>query len=157
LVRTVDFRNVIPWEPIEFADEHGNIFRCPPFKSKSDLASIPQPLWSTGLTPFGSWARACIPHDGGYQDWLEKLVAGPMDERLEQSRKLRSQAEWLLSQAAEIEASCWTLADLSKDDSDSMLLDLMTADQVPDEPKKLIYEGVHLGGWKAYRDDRAKV
>jgi hypothetical protein len=154
LVRTVDFHNVVPWEPIEFADENGNIFRCPPFKSKSDLASTPRVGWAE-LPPFGVYARASIPHDGGYQNWLERLRVDASDGRLNLARQLRKEAEDLMAKAAAIEADCWEIANLTKAQADTMFLDLMTADQVPTVEKEIIYEGVHLGGWKAFRDDRA--
>lgn len=156
LVRTVDFHNFIPWEPIEFADDKGNIFRVPPFKSRTDLASTPQLIWSK-LPPFGTYARSCIPHDGGYQGWLERMKAEASDERLKAARALRQQAEELMAQAAALEADCWAPANLNKDQSDTMLLDLMTADGVDIATKEEIYEGVHLFGWKAFREDQEKL
>lgn len=158
LYRSVDFRNVVPWEPIEWGDDYGRIFRAPPFTSKSDLASTPPVIWWR-LPPFSpspsrNYAKPALAHDGGYQDWLENLSVSPSDDRLKQARELRQQAEALMAQAAALEAPCWTRAHLTKDESDKMLWDLMSANQVEERTKTEIYEGVHLLGWKAFREDR---
>ncbi|MGN6312614.1 MAG: DUF1353 domain-containing protein [Rhodanobacteraceae bacterium] len=45
-----------------------------------DLASIPQALWSTGLTPTGQYGRAAIVHD--YLYWSQKCTRAQADRLL---------------------------------------------------------------------------
>ncbi len=42
--------------------------------AESDGASIPSPLWSAGLTPFGPWWMACVLHDGMYRMDTDPLI-----------------------------------------------------------------------------------
>jgi hypothetical protein len=46
----------------------------------TDLASIPQALWSTGLTPTGQYGRAAIVHD--YLYWSQKCTRTQADRLL---------------------------------------------------------------------------
>lgn len=46
----------------------------------TDLASIPQVLWSTGLTPTGQYGRAAIVHD--YLYWSQKCTRDQADHLL---------------------------------------------------------------------------
>lgn len=46
----------------------------------TDLASIPQALWSTGLTPTGQYGRAAIVHD--YLYWSQKCTRAQADRLL---------------------------------------------------------------------------
>jgi Protein of unknown function (DUF1353) len=97
-----------------------------PVGAPSDGASIPQPLWSTGLAPFGIYWPAAYAHDCAYQGTLLVLRDGG-----------------------------WVPAMLTKDQSDDLLNALMFALGAPEAVRLEIYEGVHLGGWKAFRDDRS--
>lgn len=126
LFRTEDGRNINLAEAIRLRRDDGAEFKMD-IGARSDLASIPQALWSTGLTPFGAYVRACVIHDGGYMNTLLRQLAD----------------------------GSWALANLTKDECDTLLLDCMVCDGVSLAERDMIYEGVHFGGWKAFRGDRA--
>jgi len=68
-VFTRNGRDVTLMETLEFERswENGGHIIIMPIGSKSDGASIPEVLWSTGLAPFGPWWLACVLHDGLYR------------------------------------------------------------------------------------------
>lgn len=95
-----------------------------PIGTTSDGASTPPELWPK-IPPFGSYWLPAVLHDAAYRGTLEVWTD-----------------------------TGWKLAMLTKDQSDALLLEAMTTLRVEDGIKKLIYEGVHLFGQKAFRDDR---
>lgn len=126
LLRTEDGRHVWLAERIRFRRDDGAEFMME-VGTPSDMASTPQAIWSTGLAPFGTYTRATIVHDGGYQNTL-----------------LRQRTD-----------GSWAPANLTKDECDTLLLDCMVADGVSLAERDIIYEGVRFGGFKAFRDDRS--
>jgi hypothetical protein len=46
----------------------------------TDFASIPQPLWSTGLSPYGQYSRAAVIHD--YLYWTQGCTRAQSDRLL---------------------------------------------------------------------------
>jgi hypothetical protein len=125
LVRTTDGRNFVVAENIDLVDEKGTTYRVP-VGAQSDGCSIPPELWGTKLTPFGPWWRSAVVHDAGYRNTLLRLRAD----------------------------GTWDNADLSKDQCDHLFLDCMLCDGVDLLIREAIYEGVHIAGWKAFREDR---
>ena len=60
---------------------------------------------------------------------------------------------WL---AAIVHDYLYQRTELAKEYCDSILNEAMEALAVPTEQRLAIYEGVHFGGWKAFREDRSK-
>lgn len=154
LLRTHDGRDCTAAEPAECVGEDKSRLRFPR-GAASNMADIPQILWSAGLTPAGPWMRASLFHDGGYRNTLLRMLAGADMAVWRKARELRQQAEALMDQADALEASSWAPANLNKPQSDDLILGLMIADGVPIPIREAIYEGVKLGGVRAFRDDRA--
>lgn len=96
-----------------------------PSGAKTDGASTPRAIWSE-IPPFGVYAPATWAHDAGYQRTLQVQGADGVFVR----------------------------ADLSKEDCDSLLNDLMVTLGVPDAERITIYEGVRFGGQAAFDADR---
>lgn len=124
LVRTEDGHNVVVEEPILVVRDDGAHFRVP-VGSASDGASTPAIMWPE-LAPFGPWWLAAVVHDAAYRGTLERQMAN----------------------------GSWLKANLPKAECDTLFLDLMSALGVDQAKKETLYEGVHLCGWKAFRDDR---
>ena len=96
-----------------------------PAGAASDGASTPPALWPF-LPPFGGYWLAAVVHDAAYRGTLLKFSG-----------------------------NAWVPAMLSKAESDNLLFDLMVACSVPEATRNTIFEGVSVGGWKAFRNDRA--
>lgn len=136
-VDTEDFRNFINLAAKEIVarlDDGSTILLRIPVGAKSDLASTPPILWvkllKQWLTPFGKYAPDAYAHDSAYQATLERW-----DD---------------LSQA-------WKPAMLTKDESDDLLKALMVSGGVEQAHIDEIYEGVHIAGWRPFREDRQEA
>jgi hypothetical protein len=81
-------------------------------------------MWIT-LPPFGEYWKAAVAHDAAYRGTLEV---------------------W--------RDSHWLPAMLTKDEADSLFLEIMSTLQVAEAQKAQLYEGVHLLGYRAFREDR---
>jgi hypothetical protein len=125
LVRSSDGRNFVLQEPLEVVRDDGARFRVPA-GATSDGASTPSEMWAI-LPPFGPWWLAAIVHDAAYRGTLERQMAN----------------------------DTWMVAMLPKEQCDLLFLDCMSALGVEQGKKEALYEGVRLGGWKAFREDRA--
>ena len=125
VVRSRDGRNFELCEDKDIISSTGEVYRMP-VGGQSDGASIPQSFWSTGLAPFGEYWPAAYAHDLAYRGTLLR----------------------------QLEDGSFVKAMLSKEQSDLLLLDLMTALVVELATKEMIYEGVVKFGWKAFTDDR---
>lgn len=125
LVRTRDGRNVTVMEPIEVVTDTGARYRVP-VGAMSDGASTPNEVW-TALPPFGEYWAAAVIHDAAYRGTLERQLAN---------------GDWM---------PAW----LTKDQCDTLFLDAMGALGVDQLKKETLYEGVHLAGWRAFKEDRA--
>ncbi len=95
-----------------------------PAGATSDGASTPPELWLK-FPPFGLYWPPAFFHDCGYRGTLNVWNGG-----------------------------IWVPVLLTKDQCDRLFDGLMFASGVPDADRKVLYEGVHLLGWRAFRDDR---
>ncbi len=135
-VETEDFRhfsNLVAKEIVaQYDDGSYKMFRVS-VGAKSDIASTPPEVWAKAgvvvwLPPFGPYAPDAYAHDSAYQNTLE--VFDPVGRY-------------------------WTPANLSKDESDELLKALMFSGGVDPLKAEEIYQGVHVGGWRAFREDRS--
>ena len=125
---TSDFRHFVLIGPIFYLSNNETLYQLPK-NGKSDLASIPRPLWS--LLPSAGedgaeYGLATFGHDLCYRNTL--LV-------------------W--------DGSQWVVAALEKTDCDLLLREMMIACQVPEDIADEIYEGVKLGGTSSFNADRS--
>ena len=131
-VKGSDGRHFELTQSLDYVARDGRRFRAP-IGGKSDGCSTPPEIWSalglTWLPPFGRYWPAAYFHDGAYQNWL------------------------LVVNAEEI---C-SAANLTKDQSDDLFLEIMEVLNVKLLERSAIYEGVHEAGWRAFREDRAVV
>ena len=93
-------------------------------EADSDGASTPRPMWNV-LPPFGPYWKAAYGHDCLYRGKAVIIING---ER--------------------------TDIKPTKDFCDETFLEMMECSDVDLEARTTIYEGVHLLGWKAFREDR---
>lgn len=124
-VSTNDGRNFTVLSSIELNTDQGLEYRVPP-GSQTDGASTPREMWCS-IPPFGDYWLAAVIHDSAYRGTLEYKKAN----------------------------GDWVPAMLSKEDCDTLLLEAMKALGVDEIIRATIYEGVKVGGWKAFRDDRS--
>lgn len=96
-----------------------------PYGADTDGASTPSILWQF-LPPFGKYWLAAVLHDCCYKGSL-----------------LIKDGDNLIK------------ANLSKEDSDNLLKEAMISLGVDSKTVETIYEGVHIGGWKAFKEDRS--
>ncbi len=124
LLRTHDGRNVILAEDVFYFSGDGTCY-CAPSGSTSDGCSTPPELWPS-IPPFGTYWLAAVFHDCAYRGTL---------------------TIWSADGAVRN-------ANLTKVQSDDLFLSAMMELGTPLVERNTIYEGVHLFGWKAFRDDR---
>jgi hypothetical protein len=132
---TQDFRHhvLVEAKQIKVAYDDGSeaLFQIP-VGAPSDLASTPPIIWTKlgfeWLPPFGDYAPDCYAHDSAYNGSLEV---------------------W--------NGTDWVKAMLSKEDSDDLLFALMTGAGVNPLKAREIYDGVHIGGQKAFDEDRRNL
>lgn len=124
-VATSDGRNFTFTAPVTYCARDGRLFRIPE-GATTDGASTPPILWQT-LPPFGAYWRAAALHDAAYRNTLQKQNDTGTD---------------------------WIAANLTKDECDALLLEAMELDGVDAVQRDAIYEGVHLGGFEAFKEDR---
>ncbi len=127
-----DFRNFKLLENEDYIASNEIHYRIPKSAS-SDLGSVPSALWGPPLflVPFGVFARPFYLHDSAFQNTL--LIVG-------QDGSTR-------------------IANLMEKESNNLLLEAMNSIGELTELQKLqrdtIYQGVSIGGWKSYKEDRA--
>jgi Protein of unknown function (DUF1353) len=95
-----------------------------PKGAATDGASTPQAIWDV-LPPFGAYWLAAFLHDCAYQNTLLIVKETGMEK-----------------------------AALFKDDCDSLLKEAMQSLGVDNADVETIYQGVRVGGFKAFNDDR---
>lgn len=129
-VKSSDGRHFVLTDFIDYVSETGIRFRAP-MGGKSDGCSTPPEIWAamgvSWLPPFGKYWPAAYFHDGAYQNWL--LTVNP-------------------------DGIC-SIANMTKDQADDLFREIMEHLEVKLLERSAIYEGVHLAGWRAFRDDRA--
>ena len=129
LVRSSDGRHFELLCAFDYVARDGTRYRAP-IGAKSDGASTPPELWSLmgeqWLAPFGTYWPAVFIHDGGYQNWLQRVG---LDGNVSQ-------------------------ANLTKDQADELCKEIMELLNVKVGECCAIYEGVHEFGWRAFREDR---
>lgn len=129
VVRGSDGRHFELVNSFDYVARDGRRFRAP-IGAKSDGASTPPELWSLlgeqWLAPFGTYWPAVFIHDGAYQDWLQ-----------------------LVDPHGNVSP-----AKLTKDQADELCREIMEILGVSLAQRAAIYEGVHLLGWRAFREDR---
>lgn len=96
-----------------------------PSGATSDGASTPQAIWNI-IPPFGSYWKAAFLHDCAYRNTLQVLQ----------------------------DDGSWVRARVTKDVADLLLLEAMELLGTHEATRVEIYEGVKLGGWKSFEDDR---
>ena len=125
---TSDFRHFGLLDDIDFYAINGTRYRIPR-GAQSDLASIPQPLWSL-LPPTGEdgseYGLAAFGHDAEYRNTLQIVDA----------------------------TGAVTKANLTKPQCDSLLKEMMLDCQVPAAIVQTIYEAVVLAGGSSFAGDR---
>ena len=110
-----------------------SLYELPAF-APTDYASVPQELWGAPLflIPYGWWSLPAFGHDTGFQNKLLKLLPGGSK----------------------------ALARLTEPQCNDLILEMMNAIKPsPTAFEKLqrdaIYEGVTIGGWHAFKEDRS--
>lgn len=106
-----------------------------PKGSTSDGASTPSIIWIT-IPPFGDYWKEAFLHDAAYRDLL--LVVTFPDGKIKSN----------------LDGTTLKRASLTKGQSDDLLKEAMKLAGVNEYTAAKIYEGVHLGGWKSFTDDR---
>lgn len=138
---TVDFRHFMLTASVEYFSLAGVLYRLPRFAT-SDLASIPDELWSL-LPPQGKdgaeYGLAAFGHDCAYQDTLLMWPAGSKQD----------------GTPIPNDNTGWVKTTLARDDCDLLLGEMMAACKVPVEIVEEIYAGVRFGGKWAFDEDRA--
>ncbi len=123
-VVTLDGRRFTLFKPIVYIARDGTVYVMPE-GAQTDGASTPQAIWDV-LPPFGQYWLAALLHDCAYQNTLQ----------------------------IEGKDSMLSIANLTKEQSDSLLKEAMESLGVHEADVETIYQGVHIGGFKAFRDDR---
>lgn len=152
LVWTSDGRNCRFALPVRWRDENGTLFQSPA-GAWTDWASTPSFMWPE-LPPFGDYAIPAGNHDTAYRDTAQRCRHDAPQEALEHANAMRREAIDLLQKADELESEYWVSANFTRDQSDTLFMDAMIARGVDEEKRKTLYNGVHLFGWKAFREDR---
>ena len=75
-----DSRDWMLVEPVDYSVGNSGVIITVPKGFVTDFASIPQPLWSFGLSPFGRFSRAAIVHD--YLYWKQDCTREQADNLL---------------------------------------------------------------------------
>ena len=138
---TSDFRHFVLMDSVHYLSMAGALYRLPRF-GKSDLASIPRPLWAL-LPPAGEdgaeYALSTFGHDLAYKDTLLVWPAGSTPSGIPIPNDNPS----------------WIKASLPRADCDLLLWEMMIACKVPGPIAEAIYLGVKLGGQAAFDKDRS--
>ena len=75
-----DSRDWMLVEPVEYSIGNSGVIIVVPKGFVTDFASIPQPLWSFGLSPYGRFSKAAIVHD--YLYWKQDCTREQADKLL---------------------------------------------------------------------------
>lgn len=130
-----DFRNFELLQDEDYIARDGTHYRLPAF-APSDLASVPPIFWGAPLflIPCGWYARPAYGHDCAFKNNLLLVNGNGTSQR----------------------------ANLTEKASNALLLEMM--ESVKPNPtlfeiaqRDAIYEGVTIGGWHAYKEDRTKT
>jgi len=129
VVRSADGRNFELLCSFDYVARDGRRFRAP-IGAVSDGASTPPELWTLlgqqWLAPFGTYWPAVFIHDGGYRNWLQFVA----------------------------DDGTVSLANLTRDQADDLCKEIMEVLNVSIGERSAIYEGIHMLGWRAFREDR---
>jgi hypothetical protein len=122
-------------KPVFYLSLDGTLYEIPPFQP-TDYASAPPALWGPPLflIPYGWWSLPALGHDSAFQNSLLAVNSDGLKH--------------LAFPGADTEGACNVL-----------LLEMMKAIKPnPTTFEKLqmdaIYEGVTIGGWHAFKEDR---
>jgi hypothetical protein len=107
----------------------------------TDFASIPRLLWNI-LPPTGSYGKAAVVHDRLYKT---RRVCKP--------RRMGTSAFLCGSVLCPI---CGVLRPVTRAEADATLFEAMSVLNVPAATRWVIYLGVRIGGWWAWRQDARK-
>lgn len=123
--------------PVRFTDTDGAIYEVPACQP-TDFASTPPTTWGFPLylIPTGWWAIPALFHDSAFQNLL-RIIRSHLDG-----------------------SESWIPANLTEQESNDLLKRMMqTIKPTPTLHERLqldaIYEGVTLGGWHAFKEDRS--
>lgn len=132
-----DFEQFKLLEDVDFFTADGRHFRLPKY-APSDLASTPPAVWGPPLflPPCGWYGPSVYGHDCAYQNTLLEVVEDALGNEV--VRK----------------------ANLDKPTSDALCREMLhwqKPNPTPSEATQIeaIYEGVTLGGWHAFQEDRS--
>lgn len=128
-----DFKQFKLLKSVDYGALDGKVYRLPAFAG-SDLASTPPAVWGPPLylPPCNWYGPAVYGHDCGYQDTLVIV-----------------QEDGTTRKAA-----------LTKEQCDALCLEMMHAlkpnpTALESAQMQAIYDGVSLGGWHAFKEDRS--
>lgn len=132
-----DGRNWVLLTPLIYQTRGGLVYVIPR-GARTDGASTPAVIWGD-IPPFGTYWQSAVLHDSAYQNTLRRWPAGftPLSGTLTHQ-----------------EAAEMPLASLLRDDADLLLREAMELSGVDEITRNVIYQGVKLGGRKAFTDDR---
>lgn len=134
VIASVDFSTSKFLKPVGFISKSGRHFQIP-FCQPTDFASIPSAFWGAPLflIPFGWWCLPAGIHDSAFQNLLEEV----MPDGTIQLAKIQTEAECndLILEAMQSIKPNPTIFEKAQMDA--------------------IYEGVTLGGWHAFKQDRS--
>lgn len=120
-------------KPVFYFSLLGDLFEIPPFQP-TDYASAPATLWGAPLylIPYGWWSLSAVGHDSGFQNLLIRLLP---DGTKPPANLTEPQCNDLLDEMMKVIKPNPTLFEKAQMDA--------------------IYEGVTIGGWHAYKQDRS--
>lgn len=142
IIFDLDLSTAKTLEPVRYTDLDGTVYEIPVYQP-TDFASTPKAVWGAPLflIPTGWWTIPCLGHDAAYQNTLLIVEVG-------------------VQASACVESETRRLANLTEKQSNDLLNRMMAAVKPsPTEFERLqmaaIYEGVTIGGWYAFKEDRS--
>ncbi len=138
-VSSVDGRNFVLLADVFYTSAEGARY-CLPAGAASDGASTPPEVWPL-MPPFGKYWPAAYLHDAAYRNTLLVWNGFPLAP----------------GQAGrpDLPSGGWVRAALPKAKCDALLLEAMASLGVAGGERRMLYEGVLLGGTSSFDQDRA--
>jgi len=160
-VSSVDGRNFVLLADAFYTSADGARY-CLPAGAASDGASTPPEVWPL-MPPFGKYWPAAYLHDAAYRNTLRvyahcprpssAALAPPAPQCLVSPRQPASALR--APSPTPVGEGRWVRAALAKAKCDALLLEAMEALGVGVVERRMIYEGVVIGGTASFDQDRA--